>query len=63
MRRKRDESRRQKAIMKALETPKEKRERRLAKKEENLRRQRQKEGWDSEYLVSGRYGVRGLLIT
>ena len=63
MRRKHDESRRQKAIMKALETPKEKRERRLAKKEENLRRQRQKEGWDSEYLVSGRYGVCGLLIT
>ncbi len=63
MRRERDESRRQKAIMKALETPKEKRERRLAKKEENLRRQRQKEGWDSEYLVSGRYGVCGLLIT
>ncbi len=49
--------------MKALETPKEKRERRLAKKEEKLRRQRQKEGWDSEYLVSGRYGVCGLLIT
>ncbi len=36
----------------ALETPKEKRERRL---EKNV------EGWDSEYLVSGRYGVCGLL--
>ena len=43
--------RKQKAMLKALETPEEKRARRLAKKDEKLLRQRKKEGWDNEYLV------------
>ena len=38
--------------MKALETPEEKRLRRLAKKEAKERKKREKEGWDKEYLVS-----------
>lgn len=37
--------------MKALETPEEKRQRRLAKKEAKERRKREKEGWDKDYLV------------
>ena len=40
-------------MLKALETPEEKRARRVAKKEEKLKRQRKKEGWDNEYLVGG----------
>ena len=38
-------------MLKALETPEQKRARRLVKKEEKLRRQRQKEGWNEDYLV------------
>ena len=38
-------------MLKALETPEQKRARRLAKKEEKLKRQRQKEGWNEDYLV------------
>ena len=45
-------SRKQKEIMKALETPEEKRMRRLAKKDAKERRQREKEGWDKDYFVS-----------
>ena len=44
--------RRQKEMLKALETPEQKRARRMAKKQEKLRRQRQKEGWNEDYLVS-----------
>ena len=44
--------RKQKEWMKALETPKEKRQRRLAKKEAKERKQREREGWDKDYLVS-----------
>ena len=39
--------------MKALETPEEKRLRRLAKKETKELKKRQKEGWHKESLVSG----------
>ena len=38
-------------MLKALETPEQKRARRLAKKQEKLRRQHQKEGWNEDYLV------------
>ena len=38
-------------MLKALETPEQKRARRLVKKEDKLRRQRQKEGWNEDYLV------------
>ena len=41
--------------MKALETPEEKRARRLAKKEAKERKRRQNLGWDSEQLVSKRH--------
>ena len=44
-------NRKQKEIVKALETPEEKRIRRLAKKEAKERKQREREGWDKEYLV------------
>lgn len=44
--------RKQKEIMKALETPEEKRLRRLAKKEAKELKKRQKEGWHKESLVS-----------
>jgi hypothetical protein len=44
--------RKQKELMKALETPEEKRLRRLAKKEAKGRKKREKEGWDKECLVS-----------
>lgn len=40
----------QKEVMKALETPEEKRERRLAKKEAKERKRREKMGWDKEYM-------------
>lgn len=39
--------------MKALETPEEKRLRRLAKKDAKERKQRERDGWDKDYLVSG----------
>ena len=38
--------------MKALETPEEKRARRLKKKQEKERRRREKMGWDKKDLVS-----------
>ena len=38
--------------MKALETPEEKRARRLKKKQEKERRRREKRGWDKKDLVS-----------
>ena len=44
-------SRKEKEIQKALETPEEKRARRLAKKEAKERKRRQNLGWDSEQLV------------
>lgn len=44
-------SRKEKELRKALETPEEKRARRLAKKEAKERKRRQKLGWDSEQLV------------
>ena len=44
--------RKQKEIMKLLETPEEKRQRRLAKKESKAMKKREKEGWDEDYLVS-----------
>ena len=43
--------RKQKELLKALETPEEKRARRLAKKEAKLRKEREKMGWDQEYMV------------
>ena len=45
-------ARKQKEMMKALETPEEKRLRRLAKKEAKERKKREREGWDKDYLVS-----------
>ena len=38
--------------MKAIETPEEKRARRLKKKEEKERRHRSKMGWDQEMMVT-----------
>lgn len=38
--------------MKALETPEEKRARRIQKKEDKERRKRAKMGWDEEMMVS-----------
>ncbi|XP_066551443.1 splicing factor Cactin [Amia ocellicauda] len=46
----RDEARRQKELLKALETPEEKRARRLAKKEAKERKKREKMGWSEEYM-------------
>ena len=45
--------------MKLLETPEEKRERRLAKKEAKAMKKREKEGWDKDYLVSSIVGRGG----
>ena len=44
--------RKQKELLKALETPEEKRARRLAKIEAKKRKQKEKMGWDQEYMVS-----------
>lgn len=44
-------SRKQKEIMKALETPEEKLARRIKKKQEKERRRREKRGWDKKDLV------------
>lgn len=41
---------RQKEMMKALETPEEKRARRLAKKEAKEKKRREKMGWSEEYM-------------
>ena len=41
----------QKELAKALETPEEKRARRLAKKEAKERGRKEKMGWDDEYMV------------
>ncbi|XP_060088687.1 splicing factor Cactin [Heteronotia binoei] len=45
-----EEKRNQKELMKALETPEEKRARRLAKKEAKERKKREKMGWGEEYM-------------
>ncbi|NXH14444.1 CATIN protein, partial [Bucco capensis] len=45
-----EEKKQQVAIMKALETPEEKRARRLAKKEAKERKKREKMGWGEEYM-------------
>lgn len=44
-------SRKQKEIMKDLETPEEKLARRIKKKQEKERRRREKRGWDKKDLV------------
>ncbi|XP_060037948.1 splicing factor Cactin isoform X1 [Erinaceus europaeus] len=46
----REERRQQEQLLKALETPEEKRARRLAKKEAKERRKREKMGWGEEYM-------------
>ncbi|KAJ6219234.1 hypothetical protein RDWZM_005046 [Blomia tropicalis] len=48
--RRKEEHRRQKDLVKALETPEQKRARRLAKKNEKERRRKQLMGWDDEYM-------------
>ncbi|XP_053404285.1 splicing factor Cactin-like [Mercenaria mercenaria] len=45
-----EEMRRRKEIIKATETPEEKRARRLAKKDAKERKKREKSGWDQEYM-------------
>ncbi|XP_030631051.1 splicing factor Cactin isoform X1 [Chanos chanos] len=45
-----EEKRRQREMLKALETPEEKRARRLAKKEAKERKKREKMGWSEEYM-------------
>ncbi|NXF85282.1 CATIN protein, partial [Eubucco bourcierii] len=45
-----EEKKKQTALMKALETPEEKRARRLAKKEAKERKKREKMGWGEEYM-------------
>ncbi|OTF70071.1 cactin-like protein, partial [Euroglyphus maynei] len=49
-RRFKDERRRQKEMIKALETPEQKRQRRLAKKNEKEQRRKRLMGWDEEYM-------------
>ena len=44
--------RREKELVKATETPEEKRARRLKKKEEKERKKRAKMGWDQEMMVA-----------
>ncbi|XP_056337576.1 splicing factor Cactin isoform X2 [Danio aesculapii] len=45
-----EEKKKQRDLMKALETPEEKRARRLAKKEAKERKKREKMGWSEEYM-------------
>ncbi|KAG1969086.1 cactin [Pimephales promelas] len=45
-----EETKKKKEMMKALETPEEKRARRLAKKEAKERKKREKMGWSEEYM-------------
>ncbi|KAK7159771.1 hypothetical protein R3I94_005951 [Phoxinus phoxinus] len=45
-----EETKKKKEMMKALETPEEKRSRRLAKKEAKERKKREKMGWSEEYM-------------
>ena len=45
-----DERRKQKELMKATETPEEKRLRRLLKKEAKERKRKERMGWDNDYL-------------
>ncbi|KAJ3595478.1 hypothetical protein NHX12_004781 [Muraenolepis orangiensis] len=45
-----EETKKQKEMLKALETPEEKRARRLAKKEAKERKKREKMGWSEEYM-------------
>ena len=49
-RRLKEEKKKQKELMKALETPEQKRLRRLAKKEAKERKRKQQMGWDDEYM-------------
>lgn len=46
----REERKQQEELMKAFETPEEKRARRLAKKEAKERKKREKMGWGEEYM-------------
>ncbi|XP_075877255.1 splicing factor Cactin [Nelusetta ayraudi] len=48
--REKEEKTKQKEVMKALETPEEKRARRLAKKEAKEKKRREKMGWSEEYM-------------
>lgn len=45
-----EEMKKKREMMKALETPEEKRARRLAKKEAKERKKREKMGWSEEYM-------------
>ncbi|XP_059163412.1 splicing factor Cactin-like [Physella acuta] len=62
-----EERRKEKALLKALETPEEKRARRLAKKEAKERKRKEQMGWDKDYLgytnVDNPFGDEHLLDT
>ncbi|CAG7838096.1 unnamed protein product [Allacma fusca] len=62
-----DEAKKRKEHMKALETPEEKRLRRLGKKEEKERKRKERMGWDNEYLhytnTDNPFGDNNLLDT
>ncbi|XP_005098322.1 cactin [Aplysia californica] len=62
-----EEKQRQKEVLKALETPEEKRARRLAKKEAKERKRKEEMGWDKDYLgytnVDNPFGDEHLLDT
>lgn len=45
-----EDKKKQRDVMKALETPEEKRARRLAKKEAKEKKRREKMGWSEEYM-------------
>ncbi|KAH9499235.1 hypothetical protein Btru_004494 [Bulinus truncatus] len=63
----REERKKEKALIKALETPEEKRARRLAKKEAKERKRKEQMGWDKDYLgytnVDNPFGDEHLLDT
>ncbi|KAK0055264.1 cactin [Biomphalaria pfeifferi] len=63
----REEKKEEKALLKALETPEEKRARRLAKKEAKERKRKEQMGWDKDYLgytnVDNPFGDEHLLDT
>ncbi|PVD20121.1 hypothetical protein C0Q70_20615 [Pomacea canaliculata] len=62
-----EERKKQKELIKALETPEEKRARRLAKKEAKERKRKEQMGWDQEYMgytnVDNPFGDEHLLDT
>ncbi|CAL1542037.1 unnamed protein product [Lymnaea stagnalis] len=62
-----EEIQKEKALMKALETPEEKRARRLAKKEAKERKRKEQMGWDKDYIgytnVDNPFGDEHLLDT